>query len=479
MKKIILARPVALLAMVLSAAAQDTNSLPATDDWLLKIYTNTAAGSTNSSPDWLTRPLSLADCLTIALAQNATILKAKNDLEAQYGVVVQTRAVALPQLTANGQYKDTDRNAIENFPNAPSSPNQNWNAGVQIVQSIYQGGKLLAAVRAAKVTKEQALAQYQSTLADTLLSVRLAYYDILLAAEQITVNEASVNLLQKELDDQQHRYDAGTVPHFNVLRAKVSVANARPPLIQAQNNYRIAKNNLSNLLGYNLPREIWDNIPLNLTDGLDAAPYSINLPEALQQALDKRPELLALRKTSELQKLGITDASSGYQPTLSVFAGYNWVNQQFNDSATATSPPGLNQYLDGWNVGAQVNWDIFDGLLTHGKVIQAKALYTKSNTAVDEEVRNIELEVRTAYSDFLEAQEVLESQKTVLEEAEESLREANARADAGTGTQLDVLDAENSLTQARSTQVQALHDYDAARARFERAIGAEITPAKQ
>jgi len=285
--------------------------------------------------------------------------------------------------------------------------------------------------------------------------------------------------LQKELDDQQHRYDAGTVPHFNVLRAKVSVANARPPLIQAQNNYRIAKNNLANLLGYNLPREIWDNIPLNLTDGLDAAPYSINLPEALQQALEKRPELLALRKTSELQKLSITDASSGYQPTLSVFAGYNWVNQQFNDSATATSPPGLNQYLDGWNVGAEVNWDIFDGLLTHGKVVQAKALYAKSNTAVDEEVRNIELEVRTAYSDFLEAKEVLESQKTVREEAEESLREANARADAGTGTQLDVLDAENSLTQARSTQVQALHDYDAARARFERAIGAEITPAKQ
>lgn len=432
------------------------------------------AQSTNSAPGWLTRPLSLTDCLNIALAQNATILKAKNDLEAQYGVVVQTRAIVLPQLTANGQYKDTDRNAIENFPGT-HTPNENWNAGLTITQTIYQGGKLLAAVRAAKATKEQALAQYQSTLADTLLSVRLAYYDILLAAELITVNEASVNLLQKELDDQQHRYDAGTVPHFNVLRAKVSVANARPPLIQSQNNYRIAKNNLSNLLGYNLPREITDNIPLNLTDGLDAAPYQINLSEALQHALNQRPELVALRKTAELQKLGITDASSGYQPTLSVFAGYNWLNQQFNSSPTATSPPGLDQYVDGWNVGAQVSWDIFDGMLTHGKVVQAKSLYTKSKTAVDEEMRNVELEVRTAYSDFLEAQQVLESQKTVQEEAEESLREAYARASAGTGTQLDVLDAENSLTQARSTQVQALHDYDAARARFERAIGAEIT----
>src|SRR5208337_986992 len=180
--------------------------------WNLTAQTTNAG--TISLPAWLTRPLSLADCLNIALQQNATILKARNDLEASYGVVVQTRAIALPQVQATGQYKDTDRNAIENFPNAPSSPNQNWNAGVQIVQSIYQGGKLLAAIRAAKVTKQQALAQYQTTLADTLLAVRLAYYDILLAAEQITVNEASVNLLQKELDDQQRRYDAGTVPHF-------------------------------------------------------------------------------------------------------------------------------------------------------------------------------------------------------------------------------------------------------------------------
>jgi outer membrane protein TolC len=436
---------------------------------LICLVWNTTAQNTNANlPGWVTRPLSLADCLNIALSQNATILKAGNDLEASQGIVVQTRAIALPQLQATGQYKDTDPNAIENFPGAGSTPDQNWNAGLQIVQSIYQGGKLTAAVRAAKVTKEQALAQYQATLADTLLAVRLAYYDILLAAEQITVNEASVNLLQKELDDQQRRYDAGTVPHFNVLRAKVSVANARPPLIQAQNNYRIAKNNLSNLLGYDLPREVWDNIPLNLTDTLDAVPYEINLSDALQEALAKRPELVALRKTEELQKLNITNAKAGYKPNLQLFAGYNWFNAQF------TPPVEIDHDINGWNAGAQMSWDIFDGMLTHGKVIQAKALYEKSKTAVDEEGRNIELEVRTTYSDFLEAQEVLESQKTVQAEAEESLREANARADAGTGTQLDVLDAENSLTQARSTQVQALHDYDAARARFERAIGKTI-----
>jgi len=429
-----------------------------------------AQNADTNSPAWISQPLSLLQSLNMALQQNASILKAKNDLEASLGVVVQTRAVALPQLTATGQYKYTDPNAIESFPGT-SQPNQSWNAGIQIVQSIYSGGKIVAALRAASATKQQALAQYQTTVADTLLSVRLAYYDTLLAAQQITVHEASVNLLQKEFEDQQHRLDAGTVPKFNVLRADVAVANERPNLIQAKNNYRIAKNNLSNLLGYNLPREIWEDVPLNLSDSLDNAPFEVNLPDAIQQALGKRSELIALRKTEELQRLNVTSAKSGYKPTVSVFAGYGWYNAQF------TPPVELDHDISGWNAGAQLQWDIFDGMLTHGKVVQAKSLYEKSENDLTDQSRQIELEVRTDYSDFIEAKEVLDSQEKVQEEADEALREAKSRADAGTGTQLDVLDSETALTQARTTQIQALHDYDTARAKLQRAIGEDMVDA--
>jgi len=195
------------------------------------------------------------------------------------------------------------------------------------------------------------------------------------------------------------------------------------------------------------------------------------LPAAIQQALSRRTELVALRQTAELQRLNVVNARAGYKPNVQAFAGYSWNNVQF------TPPIEPDHYLNGWNVGGQLSWDIFDGMLTHGKVTQARALYDKAKTDLDDAGRQIELEVRTAYSQFIEAREVLESQQKVQEEAEESLREAQARAEAGTGTQLDVLDAQTSLTQARTTEVQALHDYDAARARFERAIGADMAPA--
>ena len=414
------------------------------------------------------RPLSLADALNTALQHSAAILKAKNDLESTYGLVVQTRAIALPKLTATGNFTHTDPGAIENFTSSILQPNQSWNAGLKIVQSVYEGGRLGAAIRAARLTKEQALLQYQTVVSDTLLATRVAYYDTLLAAQQITVNEASVNLLGKELEDQQRRYDAGTVPRFNVLRAEVSVANARPGLIRSRNDHRIAKNNLSNLLGYNLPRDIWEDVPLQLTDTLVAEPYQVDLPLAIQQALEKRTELGALRKARQFQDENVINARAGYQPTLEAFAGYGFRSAQFS------KPVVLDHQISGWQAGLQLNWDIFDGFLTKGKVMQARAQRERAATELDDTSRQVELQVRTAYSTFIESREVLDSQLKVQEQADEALRLARARADAGTGTQLEVLDAETALTQARTTQIVALHDYSVARAKLERAIGNDL-----
>jgi outer membrane protein len=441
---------VAVMAMVFMLVARAVSA-----------QTNTPAVSTNL-PSWLTRPLSLTDALNTASLQNSTILAAKNDLEAAYGLVVQTRAIAVPKVQATGQYRDSDPNSIDRFPGVATA-HKNWNTGIQIVQSIYEGGRIPSALRAARLTKEQALLQYQSVVADTLLSTRVAYYDVLLAQQQIVVNEASVNLLTSELEDQQRRFAAGTVPRFNVLRAEVAVANARPDLFRARNAYRIAKNGLSNLLGYDLPRQVWDDVPLQLTDKLEAPPYSIDLPAAIAQALANRTELGALRKAEQLQAENVISAGAGNKPSLQAFAGYGWHNSQFS------TDPGNE--LDGWNFGGQVSWDIFDGMLTRGKIEQAQALHAKTETQLADTSRRIELEVRTAYSTFGEAREVLESQEKVQEEADEALRLARARAEAGTGTQLDVLDAETSLTRARTTQIQAVHDYAVARARLERAIG--------
>lgn len=431
------------------------------------------SGSSKEAPLWVSRPLSLADALNITLQQNAAITRAQNELRATYGVIVQTRAIALPRVqtsTSRGpsSFVSSDAGLSEPFPGSLAIPqiDQNWNAGIQIVQSLYEGGRIGSALRAARLTREQSLLQYQTTVADALLATRLVYYDVLLAEQKIIVNEASVALLARELEDQKRRYEAGTVPQFNVLRAEVAVANQRPELIRARNAYRITKNLLVNALGYNLPTDMGEDIPMELTDKLQAEPYDLRLTAAIQQSLTNRSELGVLRKTEQLQRENVIQAKSGYKPSVQGFAGYEWHNSQFSSD--------LDREVHGWVVGAQLNWNIFDGLQTRGRVIQAQAQYEQARIDLEDAARRIEREVRTAYSTFIEAREVLESQLKVQEQAEESLRLARARTEAGTATQLDVLDAETALTEARTTQVEALHTYAAARARLERAIGQTV-----
>ena len=424
-----------------------------------------AESPTSSLPVWQSTPLSLAKAMDVALQQNGNIQRAKNDLEAQYGVVVQTRAVAIPKLQANGNYQYTEQTEKTSFPNFPIL-RQTWSGSITLSQNIYQGGNIQASLKTAKLTREQAVLNYQTTIADSLLQVRTAYYDVQLADEQVVVEEASVKLLTQQLEDQQRRFNAGTVPRFNVLQAEVALSNEKPKLIKARNTLRVSKNNLVNLLGYHLSIDVLENVPMELTDKLDDIYYQVELPVALSRAFENRSELASLRKSIDLGQQSVVSARSGYKPTISIFGEYGDRNSQFVDD------PAYD--IHGVTTGVQATWSIFDGFLTKGKVQTAKARLAGSRVDVDNEMRSIELEVRTDYSNLIEAWETLQSQKKVQEEAEEALRLARVRNDAGTGTQLDVLSAETSLTQARSTQVQALHDYDVARARMDRAMGLNL-----
>ncbi len=438
--------------------------------WLTTPLVCAAPAVTNSTA-LITSPLSLVDVVNIALHQNPSIVRAQKSVEAAQGISIQTRAIVLPTLNAGGSYSAAQESDVDIFqaPSLPGFPQttfgtpQNWVSQIKLIQSLYQGGRMLSALRAANLTREESILNYKTVVADAVLLVQLAYFDVLLAAEQITVQEASVELLTRELNDSTRRYEAGTVPRFNVLRSEVELANARPKLIAARNNFRVAKNNLATLLGFNIPHEALEDIPLTLSGRFDAEPYEIKLAVAIAMALERRTELAALRKTQALRKEDIIAAKSGYKPALQAYAGYDAHNSVLSSD--------LTDEKHGWIAGVQLTWNLFDGLRTQGRVKETTANYERASVEVDDTARRIELDVRTSYSKLIEARETLESQKKVVEQGEEALRLARARNEAGTGTLLDVLSAQTALTDARSTQVQALHDYDAARARFQRAVG--------
>jgi outer membrane protein TolC len=409
-------------------------------------------------------PVSLVDACNLALAQNHGILKNLKELEATYGVVVQTRATALPKLRWFSDFQSSDPSSVESLPvGGVRAPDHRWSSSLRLVQSIYEGGRITAALRLEKLIWQQALLQHQILIVDTLLNVRVAYDDTLLAAQQIGVQEASLSLIERELEDARKRHAAGAAPRFNVLRAEVELANARPRLIRARNALRIATSQLAVLLGQAAPKG-GGEIPLNLSGTLAAEPWPMDLPAAMAGAFDQRMELALLRVTEKIRSEDVVLAESRRRPTVEIFTGYG--------TRSSSLSRDLTRDISGWFAGVQATWDIYDGNLTRGRVTEANARWQKTRIEIEERLLQIEHEVRVTHSAFVEARELLASQEKVQEQAEEALRLAQARAAAGAATQLDVLSAQTALTEARSTQIQARRDYSVARARLERAVGA-------
>src|SRR5439155_16369973 len=295
----------------------------------------------------------LTDAVSRALQSNSAVLEGRSDLEAAHGLVVQTRAIALPKLHGASGYAHNE--AVERFPFSGSETifplKDEWAGDIRVVQSIYEGGRIRSALRSARLIREQAVLEYRTVIADTLLEVRRAYYDVLLAQQQIVVQEASVKLLTEEMQNTIRRFETGMVPRFDVLRAEVEVANARPKLIRAENAHRTAKNNLATLLGYNIPTTVAEDIPIVLTDKLEAEQYNVDLPAAIGQAMERRSELGALRNAAALRKEEIASARAAYRPVVGVFGGYGARNSRFRNDFFSD--------LAGPMAGVELNWDIY------------------------------------------------------------------------------------------------------------------------
>ena len=126
---------------------------------------------------------------------------------------------------------------------------------------------------------------------------------------------------------------------------------------------------------------------------------------------------------------------------------------------------------DGWRVGIQSSWAIFDGRATEGRVIQARSQVRQVEIQLADQRVAVELEVRRAVSSLQEALELTESARKVVDQAEEALRLADARYNAGSATQLDVLQTRVALTQARTNQHEANYSYLIAESALRKAMG--------
>jgi outer membrane protein len=402
--------------------------------------------------------LDLKTAIGFALENNFAIRQARERIRQQEGVVIEVSARSIPNVSADAAYQRNDRDISNGFP--PSD--QMWQINLTASQALYAGGGIRSSIKSAKLAREAALLDLEAVINDALLLVRTSFYSVLLAREQIKVQESNLELLQQQLKTATDRFDAGTVSSFEKLRAEVAVANAKAPLITARNDYRLAIETMRQALGFttNTPESL-RKVP-NFVGSLDFTQQEFDLEASFQSARANRPDLERIAKLADSRAEGVTVARSTYYPNVAAFGGWTLrrgTTNNFDDSN------------NGWLVGVQSQWSIFDGKATAGRVAQAKSLLEQTKLTLNEAQLAVDVEVRRAHSRWQQATELAEVSSKVVEQATEAVRLANARYNAGTSTQLEVLSAQVDLTTARTNQIQAYYGYNVAVASLRKAMG--------
>jgi len=405
--------------------------------------------------------LDLPTAIGYAVENNYAIREARERIREQEGVEITVRARQIPNVSANGSYTG---NAREISTYGPPDNDRSWLIDLEARQVLFAGGGVTASVRGARLAREAAVLELQGIINQQLLAVRTQFYTVLLAQQRIQVQEENVHLLEQQLKDAQSRFAAGTTSNFEVLRAEVALANGQPPLIQARNDFRIAIEQLRQLLGFTTrSREAVSQVP-EFVGSLDVGPpMTVELPDALAAARANRPELRRLEKLEQAGEQNVIASRAGYFPELDLVGGYNWMRG-----------PVLADWAnrrEGWAAGVQAQWNIFDGRATAGRVVQARSQVQQARLTLADATLGVEVQVRQAYSSLLEAWELVQASGKTVEQAQEALRLANVRYGAGTATQLDVLTSQVALTEARLNQLQAYYGYNVARAAMHQAMG--------
>ncbi len=413
--------------------------------------------------------LTLDDCLRIAHERNPDILIAAKQLDIARAGITTAKAGIYPSLGANGTFLKREAEFATGVSGDQNRRDKDYNLSARLTQNVFSSGRVRAQIDIAKKGLAVQSLNYQASVETVMQNVRIAFYQTLLAEATVPVRQQAVSLLAGQVRDEEGRLAAGTVSQVNVSRARVSMANEEPALIQARDDLRTSYIALAQLLGVEMrPGEL--RPAFRIRDGLEGLPAHPDLGECLRRAEAQRPELLARKIELESAQRQITVEKSNTRPRLDVFAGYD----VFSEPSTLSK----NDSYSGYTIGVSGSWQVFDGGATLGRVRAQRARVLATGDQLRQTRLQVQSEVRIAFESLLQAERTLATQGGNAQLAEETLRLLTTNVTAGLTSQLDLLQGRLDLTRAQITRLGALFAYHSAQARLLRAMG-EAAPASE
>ncbi len=422
---------------------------------------------------------SLQEAIQYGLTHNINVKNSQTDAQSAESRIGEIRAVGLPQVSGSVNIMDNliiqraflpavffDQNAPADAPPiaVQFGVKYSGNAGLQLSQILFNAQWLLG-LKAAQAYRELAVKNVTQSKIQVAESVSKAYYSVLVAEERAKVLDLNIQRLDSLTREMSAMNQKGFVEKLDVDRLEVSLNNLKTERTKVQNLVDLSYYMLKFQMGMKLDEQIILADRISESD-VERLAREVKADDGSSFSYDQRVDYSILKSNLLLSEMDVENNKRGYYPTVALFGGYGY-NTGRNSFGDVFGSPWFNNA----NIGLSVNIPVFDGFTKKYKIQQAKFTVDKVKQSLNLVEQSIDLQIRSANITIINGLETLKNQKRNLDLAQEVVRVSKIKYQSGTGSNIEVINAESALKEAQTNYFASLYDLLLAKIDLDKAKG--------
>ena len=403
--------------------------------------------------------LTVQETVQKVLDRNLTLKEAQDAVSITKARIDQLKSGLLPNVRGDASYSRIGPIDEFTFPGLGSFqlfPANNYDVHAGVRQLLYDGKKTKESIALAESQVESAVDRWELLKRDLAHQTVQLCDSILFLRESLRVQFDHVKALSDHLDIARKKVAAGTATELEVLNTQVRVVAAQNQGVDLQAMIEKQTLGLLQLM------KIEDQSPLELRGEFRYQPIALDVEELIRAALRQRLETRSIQNSLKSAAIEVRLAGLTYLPVISANVLVGAKNGYI---------PDLNVVKLNFVAAVSASVSVFDGHLGQAQKAQATATLKTIEDRGQELEEMIKTEVRQALSDVKASDQKLKAVEVNIEQAQKAMAFARARYEAGTITNLDMLDTEDALTEAEFAKLRALYQFVLSKLTLQRAVG--------
>lgn len=436
--------------------------------------------------------LNITDCIKLAIQNSPNVKKYRYNYNISKKNINIAKSAYFPTIgLGTGYYMNNNsssdwRNTNSNYLGAQASLNQ----------MIFNFGKTWANIKMQKFNTIAAKYNFDYTVLDTIYGVKTNYYGVLAAKANVDVQKANVQINERNYQRTKAYFDEGIKSKIDLVNAEVYLSDSKVTLVEAEKTYKNALIKLNNSMyvarapeyeiatteSFNIkskfipvsfdtknedisspPEPVKDAVLTTQVEKTDVltdykfTPFPYTLEECQKLAEEKRPDLMAYEATLKAMEQSLLATKREYYPSLGVQGGYNFRNTN-----------NINSFNLGLALSTSVNI-----MQTKNEIDSAKIQVDLAQNEIDLLKQNIYFEIQDNYVNMVQLEKQIPLLAVKVRQTLENLELADGRYFVGIGDYIELQDAKVNYNNAQQSYVQAVYNYNVARANLEKSIALE------